>query len=302
MMNDNADANKDDSTNNDIKFLKHFQESMATKIREANKKNNKHVDEKMMSIEKQILDIKDADKVRDEESNNRFKRMERRLDLPEEEKKREKHRIINQNKLRQIEQDLVFQPAGRTQMHDSLEKQMNDIEITDVDPLLIEEPVYRSSFTSTLGRESNLGKDLADTNAALANLSRGEKGKEVFTEIAKKVNEVAASLANLNREKEKETFTEKAKRAKSDKLEKEERIAEKKKKKKEERGAMKSLRRWFDDETDMYVSDSDLDTDVWSTMDRAVRNKQKRKEQQKKRTEADNHEGEASAGNKSYYK
>ena len=251
---------KSESTNNDIiKFLKSFQENMAIEIRVANEKTNEHVDKKMAEIEKQIYDIKQDDKIRDEETTKRFDRMETRLNIMEEEKRREKHRLIKQNKLKQMEQELALQ----TNKNSEISKEVNNEEgegarfsvEKEVIEIEVEKNSYKSTFASTLEDESKL--------------------ENAFEKIK--------ATTEKNGEKAKETLNDKIDKVRLELKVKEVKLEEKKKKRKEEKGSMKKLRRWFGDETDSEVSDSDNDSDSWSTVERTAKNRQKRKEQQKRK-------------------
>ena len=184
-MDNTNEENKSDTTNNDIiKYLKIFQEKMAVDIRAANENTNKNLNEKMGNLEIQIKEIKETDKKRDEEMTRRFDRMERRLDILEEEKKRQKFRQIKQNKLRQMTEYLDIQPPRISPVNTVNRKSDNEEREPEEDPLFIEEPMYRSNFASTLERTSSLTEELEKVNKNLRKENRKENS-EISTDSVK---------------------------------------------------------------------------------------------------------------------
>ena len=124
------------TTNELLKCLLDFKTDITKELR-SNKEDTKKMDMKISNIDEKIERIRkdteseaEMNKERDKQQDDRMQRMEIRLNRFDEEVKRMKYQRVKQNKLKQMETNLINQPEIR-------EQSPPDRELQDRDPLLI---------------------------------------------------------------------------------------------------------------------------------------------------------------------
>ena len=141
-------------TNQDLlKCLMDFKLEVKNDLR-MNKEDTKKMDDKISSIDDKIERLKrdtedeaTKNKEREISQDERMIRMEQRLNKYDEECKRMKYQKIKQNKLRQMDSELAFQPT------DSIRHPTESAQ-TERDPLLLTASSYSSDWAKTLEEAS----------------------------------------------------------------------------------------------------------------------------------------------------